>query len=177
MTDAPSPLRTLIVDDEPLAVERMQIMCADQPALTLVGTASDGAAALRLIDKLEPDLVFLDISMPEIDGLSVARAVGQMAQKNQPFPPSIIFVTAFDGFALEAFDLSATDYLLKPVGADRLSRAINRVQERRRFLMRRPRKRPKQALPLNFGSPTAPSSFGLLPRILSGLMPSAITCA
>jgi DNA-binding LytR/AlgR family response regulator len=125
-------LRTLIVDDEPLAVERMQLMCADRPELTLVGTASDGASALRLIDALVPDLVLLDISMPDQDGLSVARAIAQIARPVCQLPPAIIFVTAFDGFAMEAFDVSATDYLLKPVAAERLARAVTRVLDRRR---------------------------------------------
>lgn len=131
MTDsAPTPtLRTLIVDDEPLAVERMQLLCADRPELTLVGTASDAAAALRLVEALLPDLLFLDIAMPERDGLSLAREVSAMS--NAALPPAIIFVTAFDEFAIEAFDLSATDYLLKPVAPERLERAVARVIDRR----------------------------------------------
>ena len=68
------PLRTLIVDDEPLAVERLQIICAALPDLSVIGTANDGAAALRLIDALTPDIVLLDITMPELDGLGLARS-------------------------------------------------------------------------------------------------------
>jgi DNA-binding LytR/AlgR family response regulator len=131
MGDENVPLRTLIVDDEPLAVERMQLMCADRIELKLVGTAGDGAAAIRMIDALSPDLVFLDISMPEQDGMSVARAVARRHDVRKGPPPAIIFVTAFEGFALEAFELSATDYLLKPVAPDRLVLAIDRVRERR----------------------------------------------
>lgn len=122
-------LRTLIVDDEPLAIERMQILCAEQPGITLVGTAADGAAALRMIESLSPDLVLLDIAMPELDGMAVAKTLGH--RPDGP-APAIIFVTAFDSFAIEAFDLAAVDYLLKPVSADRLRRAIDRVAERRR---------------------------------------------
>ena len=114
-------LRTLIVDDEPLAVERVQVICAEIPAVRVVGTASDGAAALRLAEKLEPDLVLLDMTMPELDGLGVARHFA-----NQPQSPVVIFVTAHDHFAVEAFDLEAVDYVLKPVSADRLERAIER---------------------------------------------------
>ncbi len=121
-------LRTLIVDDEPLAIERMQILCAEQPAIALVGTAADGAAALRMIESLLPDLVLLDIAMPEFDGMAVAKALGR--REAGPIP-AIIFVTAFDSFAIEAFDLAAVDYLLKPVSAERLGRAIVRVAERR----------------------------------------------
>jgi DNA-binding LytR/AlgR family response regulator len=130
MADETNALRTLIVDDEPLAVERMQLLCADQPLLNVVGTASDGASALRMIGALAPDLVFLDIAMPELDGMAVARAVGS-TQPEGVAPPAIIFVTAFDSFAIEAFDLAAFDYLLKPVAADRLTRAVERVIERR----------------------------------------------
>ncbi len=121
-------LRTLIVDDEPLAIERMQILCAEQPAIALVGTAADGAAALRMIESLLPDLVLLDIAMPEFDGMAVAKSLGR--RETGPIP-AIIFVTAFDSFAIEAFDLAAVDYLLKPVSAERLGRAIVRVAERR----------------------------------------------
>lgn len=120
------PVRTLIVDDEPLAIERLQLLCAREPLVELVGTASDGQAALRLAEALEPEALLLDISMPELDGMGVARALG--AAKTRP---SIVFVTAFDSFAVEAFNLAALDYLLKPVAPDRLKRAFERVIERR----------------------------------------------
>ena len=116
-------IRTMIVDDEPLAVERLQMLCAREPRLSLVGTANDGEAALRLIEGLSPDLVLLDIAMPLLDGIGVARAVSRMGIR-----PAIIFVTAFESFAVEAFDLAAVDYLLKPVAHDRLTRAVDRVE-------------------------------------------------
>lgn len=125
------PLRTLIVDDEPLAVERLQLMCAAVPNVTIVGTAGNGADAIGLARTLEPDLILLDIDMPEIDGMAVARAISNQICGDTRPPPSIIFVTAFEGFALEAFDISATDYILKPVAQDRLVRAIERVCDRR----------------------------------------------
>jgi len=124
--DTGAPLRTLIVDDEPLAVERLQVICAGLDSLTVIGTASDGAAALRLIDALEPDLILLDMAMPEVDGLAVARTLA-----GRDVRPALIFVTAFDGFAVEAFDCDAVDYVLKPVAPDRLSRAIDRAMRRR----------------------------------------------
>lgn len=119
-------LRTLIVDDEPLAVERLQVICARQDGVQVVGTASDGESALRLIEALEPDLVLLDLTMPGIDGLTVARRLSDQAEA-----PALIFVTAHDEFAVEAFDLDAVDYVLKPVAPDRLARAVSRVQARR----------------------------------------------
>lgn len=122
-----SPIRTLVVDDEPLAIERLQILCAREPLIDLVGTASDGEAALRLLEALEPEMLLLDIAMPGLDGIGVAKAVEKLDRR-----PAIIFCTAFDQYAVTAFDLSATDYLLKPVSQDRLGRAVARVVERRR---------------------------------------------
>jgi two-component system response regulator AlgR len=123
---AAEALRTLVVDDEPLAVERMQILCADLAAVHLVGTAHDGAAALRMIEALEPDLVLLDIAMPGLDGLTVARAIDA-----RPRRPAIIFCTAYDQHAVAAFDVAAVDYMLKPVSAERLAKAIGRVMDAR----------------------------------------------
>ncbi|PLK27235.1 LytTR family DNA-binding domain-containing protein [Novosphingobium sp. TH158] len=120
------PLRTLIVDDEPLAIERLQVLCRQIGGLEVVGTASDGASALREAGALDPDLVLLDMTMPELDGLGVARALAKA--KN---PPALVFVTAHDSFAVEAFDLDAVDYVLKPVAPDRLGRAIQRAVARR----------------------------------------------
>jgi two-component system response regulator AlgR len=120
------PYRTLIVDDEPLAVERLQVICARLEGVAVIGTAGDGDAALRLIEALTPDLVLLDMTMPLTDGLTVARKLGAQAS-----PPAVIFVTAHDEFAVEAFDLDAVDYVLKPVSPDRLQRAIQRVGARR----------------------------------------------
>ncbi|MEO1969073.1 MAG: LytTR family DNA-binding domain-containing protein [Sphingomonadaceae bacterium] len=119
-------LKTLIVDDEPLAIERMQVVCAKLDDVRVVGTASDGAAALRLVGALKPDLLLLDLTMPEVDGLSVAR---QLAGKEHK--PAVIFVTAHDNHAVEAFDLDAVDYVLKPVERKRLERAIARALSRR----------------------------------------------
>ena len=124
--EVPATLRTLIVDDEPLAIERMQVLCAEIDSLLVVGTASDGESALRLATKLSPDLLLLDMTMPGMDGLAVAREVA-----GQDEPPAVIFVTAHEDFAVEAFDLDAVDYVLKPVAADRLERAVARAVSRR----------------------------------------------
>lgn len=121
-----APLRTLIVDDEPLALARMEMICRDIPGISIAGTAQDGAAALREIEALAPDLVLLDMTMPELDGLSVARALMRLSDA-----PAVVFVTAHDNFAVEAFDLEAVDYVLKPVAPDRLERAVARAAARR----------------------------------------------
>lgn len=112
----------MIVDDEPLAVERLQLLCAHEPRVELVGFAKDGESALRLVEGVRPDLLLLDITMPRMDGIGVARALS-WSERN----PSIIFMTAIEGFAVEAFDLAAVDYLLKPVSLERLKRAVDRV--------------------------------------------------
>ncbi|MGZ5929947.1 MAG: LytR/AlgR family response regulator transcription factor, partial [Rhizomicrobium sp.] len=123
MAEPQKTLRTLIVDDEPLAVERLQILCARIAGLSLVGTAADGAGALRLIESLAPDLLLLDIQMPGIDGMEVAQMLA-----GQPSRPAVIFVTAFAEFAVAAFDVAAMDYLMKPVEPERLERAITRIR-------------------------------------------------
>lgn len=117
-------LRTLIVDDEPLAIERLQILAGQQDGVSLVGTASDGASALRMVEALAPDLVLCDIAMPDLNGLDVAAAIDKLDN-----PPAVIFITAFDQYAVAAFDVAAVDYLLKPVSPDRLGRALTRVRE------------------------------------------------
>lgn len=122
----PDCLRTLLVDDEPLAIERLQVICGRLDAIEVVATASDGKAALEAVGATQPDLVLLDMTMPETDGLSVARELARLAN-----PPAVIFVTAHDQFAVEAFDLDAVDYVLKPVTVERLERGIARALSRR----------------------------------------------
>lgn len=115
-------LRVLIVDDEALAAERLVHLCARLDDLEVVGVAPDGRTALRRIDELDPHVVLLDISMPGMDGLAAARALAEREHS-----PAIIFVTAHDSFAVAAFELAATDYLLKPVPLLRLEQALARV--------------------------------------------------
>ncbi|HYI47515.1 MAG TPA: LytTR family DNA-binding domain-containing protein [Allosphingosinicella sp.] len=116
-------LRVMVVDDEPLAVERLQLLLARLENVTVAGTANDGEAALRIAEAVAPDLVLLDIAMPGMDGIDVARALSASA-----VDPAIVFVTAFDNFAVAAFDVAAIDYLMKPVEPDRLERALERVR-------------------------------------------------
>jgi two-component system response regulator AlgR len=122
MTEAAS-IRVMVVDDEPLAVERLQLLLARCEGVTLVGTANDGDAALRIAEAVTPDLVLLDIAMPGMDGIDVARALSE-----SDVDPAVVFVTAFDNFAVAAFDVAAIDYLMKPVDPERLARALERVR-------------------------------------------------
>ena len=122
MTD-PARLKILIADDEPLAAERLQMMLARLEGIHLVGTAHDGESAVRMAETLSPDLVLLDIAMPGLDGIEVARALSR-----QSHSPAVVFVTAFDQFAVAAFDVAAIDYLMKPVEAGRLARSIERAR-------------------------------------------------
>ena len=117
-----TPLRVVLVDDEPLAIERLETLCGRIPDVEVVGTAYHGQAALDVIDQQAPDLILLDLTMPGLDGIEVAK---RLAGKSSP--PAIIFVTAQESFAVEAFDLDAVDYVLKPVAAERLERAIARA--------------------------------------------------
>jgi two-component system response regulator AlgR len=119
----PAALNVLVVDDEPLAVERMQLLLARCENVRLAGTAFEGHAALRLVEALSPDVVLLDIAMPGMDGIDVARSLAAL-----PNSPVVIFVTAFDSFAVAAFEVEAVDYLMKPVDPERLRRALDRAR-------------------------------------------------
>jgi two-component system LytT family response regulator len=113
-------MRTLIVDDESPARERLKRLLADIKDVELVGEAEDGIQAVGLIEREEPDLVLLDIQMPGLDGFGVLEALED--------PPSVIFVTAYDQYAIHAFEVNALDYLLKPFSRERLETAIQRAR-------------------------------------------------
>lgn len=115
-------VRTLIVDDEPLARDKLRAFLARHPGFEVAGEAGDGLTAVRLLDELRPDLVLLDIQMPEMDGFEVLASV-----EAEPLP-YIIFVTAFDHYAVQAFEVGAIDYLLKPVAPDRFDQALERAK-------------------------------------------------
>lgn len=115
-------MKILLVDDEPLARQRLKRMLDAHPHCSLVGEAGDGEQAIRQCQALAPDLVLMDIRMPGIDGLQAARHLALLEQ-----PPAVVFCTAYDDYALEAFEASAVDYLLKPVQADKLATALERA--------------------------------------------------
>jgi two-component system LytT family response regulator len=115
-------IRTLIVDDEPLARALLRNFLAEDAEMEVIGECGDGYAAIELIESAAPDLVFLDIQMPDLDGFGVLRALAPAAI------PNIAFVTAYDQFALKAFDVHAIDYLLKPFDRERFERTLARAK-------------------------------------------------
>lgn len=122
MGDYRMNIRTLIVDDEPLARHRLKRFLEPAADIELLTECGDGKAAVAAIQEYKPDLVFLDVQMPHLNGFEVLRAVGVERM------PVVIFVTAFDAFALQAFEAQALDYLLKPFGQDRVQKALERAR-------------------------------------------------
>ncbi|WP_158272149.1 LytR/AlgR family response regulator transcription factor [Marinicauda salina] len=112
----------LVVDDEPLALRRLEILLSRRPYVELVGAARDGQQAVRSVRELKPDIVLLDIQMPGLDGFEVAELIRREAS------PEVIFVTAYDTYAVRAFEAAAVDYLLKPVEMERLDAALGRAR-------------------------------------------------
>jgi two-component system LytT family response regulator len=116
------PIRVLIVDDEPLARERLRTLLQEWPGFDVVAEAADAAAAVESITAITPDLVFLDVQMPGATGFDVISAIGPQKM------PAVIFVTAYDRYALRAFEVHALDYLLKPFDRDRFQQAVERAR-------------------------------------------------
>jgi two-component system LytT family response regulator len=115
-------IRTMIVDDEPLACERIRMLLHGEPELEIISECRNGKDALQAIEKLKPDLVFLDVQMPELTGFEVLDRLDPARM------PVVIFVTAYDQYALKAFEVSALDYLLKPFDRERFKRALDRAR-------------------------------------------------
>lgn len=116
-------IRTLIVDDEPIARDRVRRMLREESDIEIVGESGNGKEAVAFINENKPDLVFLDIQMPEMTGFEALQEI------NPNKTPAIIFVTAYDQYAIQAFDVHAIDYLLKPFNRERFKRAIERARE------------------------------------------------
>ena len=119
-----TPIRTLVVDDEPLAREGIRLRLGGDAGFTVVGECSDGAEALEAIAGLRPDVVFLDVQMPGLTGFDVAEELGGDEA------PAVVFVTAYDQYALRAFEVHALDYVLKPFDDERFSETLRRVRTR-----------------------------------------------
>jgi two-component system LytT family response regulator len=124
MTDDRATLRAIIVDDEPLARDAVRIALADDADVEIVADCEDGEHAVTAIQELRPDLVFLDVQMPGLDGFDVVEAIGVAAM------PLIVFVTAYDAHAVRAFEVNAVDYVLKPFDDRRFAEAVDRAKER-----------------------------------------------
>jgi len=124
MATTPSPLRALIVDDEAPALSELAWLLGQDVRIGRIRTADSGAQALKALESEPVDVLFCDISMPGLDGLDLARVLARFSHR-----PHLIFVTAYDQHAIEAFDLQAVDYVLKPVRAERLAEAVRRVVE------------------------------------------------
>jgi two-component system LytT family response regulator len=121
--------RVFIVDDEPLAIQEMKWMLKDFSDLDIVGQASTAIEAIRQINSLQPDLIFLDINIPEKNGFDILNELN--------FFPQIIFVTAYDEYALKAFEINAIDYLMKPVGQERLVKALSKIKSSSKLISSR----------------------------------------
>jgi len=121
---ATAALTTIVVDDEQLACDELSYLLRDFPEIEIIATGSNGLQAVELIQKLEPELVFMDVHMPGLDGMGVVRKL----RENDADLPHFIFVTAYDQYAVEAFRLEALDYLLKPVDKGRLGETIERAR-------------------------------------------------
>jgi len=120
-------LRVLIVDDEPLARRRLVRLLANEPDVSVVGECGDGASAVRALERLSPDLLLLDVRLPGMDGLALLQAARPARR------PAVVFVTAYDRYAVQAFEHEAVDYLVKPVDGERLRGAVDRVRRRLRL--------------------------------------------
>jgi DNA-binding LytR/AlgR family response regulator len=121
-------LRVIAIDDEPLALRRLEWCLEDMPGIALVGKTGDPQHGLQMIRTLSPDVVLLDVEMPELTGFELIESLGSLRDVALP---EIVFVTAFDHFAVKAFGISAVDYLLKPVERGRLHEALERARVRR----------------------------------------------
>ncbi len=119
-------IRALIVDDEPLARERIRTLLRKEPDIEVIAECGDGSRAVTAIEKHRPDLVFLDVQMPEADGFDVLEAIGAEQM------PAVIFVTAYDKYALRAFEVNALDYLLKPFDRARFRESLERARQQLR---------------------------------------------
>lgn len=153
----PSPIRALLVDDEAPARSRLRHLLKTAPDFVVVGEAANGRLAVEAIRSSHPELVFLDVQMPGLNGLEVCAEVGIEAM------PSVVFVTAYDRFALQAFEVHAIDYLLKPIDRERFARTLNRLRAR----LRGP-------TPESGGSPQLLALLGALRQVRPGVERLAI---
>jgi len=122
MTTSSEKIRTLVVDDEPVARARVLSLLSDESDIEVIGECESGPQAISAIERTSPDLVFLDIQMPQMDGVALARTLGEAM-------PAVVFVTAYDEYALRAFEVHALDYVLKPFSAERFKSAVMHARQ------------------------------------------------
>ncbi|HEY6660430.1 MAG TPA: LytTR family DNA-binding domain-containing protein [Pyrinomonadaceae bacterium] len=122
MTARPPKIRTVIVDDEPIAREGVRTQLLREPEVEIIAECGNGLEAVDTIRELSPDLLFLDVQMPGMDGFEVMQTIGVEAM------PAVVFVTAYDKYALQAFEVNAVDYLLKPFDSERFQKAFQRAR-------------------------------------------------
>jgi two-component system LytT family response regulator len=137
---ASTKIRALVVDDEPLARSNIAVLLGEDPEIGMVSECGSGVEALEQIRRAKPDLIFLDVQMPECDGFDVFELLGR------DLPPAIVFVTAYDQYALRAFEAGALDYILKPFDNARFKRALDRAKERVRKGKHEPRETERIAI-------------------------------
>ena len=154
--DTPRRMRAVVADDEPRARQFMQKLLGEDDSVEVVAVARGGVEALQRINQHKPDVAFLDIQMPDLSGLEVARHL------RGPDAPVIVFVTAYDRYAVEAFELAALDYVLKPVRRDRLSETVRRVADE---LQSGRRSTPQRALEQALETPALEAQAGPLRRL------------
>jgi len=147
-------LRVLAVDDEPPALDELAYLLRTDPRVGRLHTASDATEALRVLRDTDIDVVYLDIRMPGLDGMELARVLGRFAK-----PPAVVFVTAYDDRAAEAFDLGVTDYVRKPVRTERLAESLRRVAGLRALPASTPRPVDEPTIPVELAGTTR-----MLPR-------------
>lgn len=152
-------IRALLADDEQLALFQMEHMLAAYPDIKVAGTAMDPVAVLELAASIQPDVVFLDIHMPDMNGLRTAELIQQVSPGTD-----IVFVTAHGDYALEAFDIHAMDYLLKPISRDRLAKTVHRLQDR--FIQKTPEEAVTGSMCLHVLGPVGYSHDGEAPQLL-----------
>lgn len=160
MTNASTKITAIVVDDEPHARQALQKLLAAHPHIEVVAECENGKAAVKAVNDLQPQLMFLDIHMPKLDGFEVLELLGDTA-------PITVFITAHDDYAIQAFDKNALDYLLKPVSKDRLSQTIERIGLRLNAqLSTEAYKTQQKNLSDSLASSTAASATSPLQRIL-----------
>jgi two-component system LytT family response regulator len=149
----PSPIRAVVVDDEPAAREAIRLLLEDEDAVVLVAEASNGNQAVEVVRRTRPDLLFLDVQMPDRDGFEVLKALGE------DVPRGVVFVTAHDAHALRAFEVHALDYLLKPFGRNRFRAAVSRSLERLHALDALSMRSTLESMAVNRRAAHAPAGF------------------